>query len=198
MKFIFWFIVILLVATFSFYFVFNHYHENPPANNSINYCLKYLNASSTDWQILILSTYQDTDVSGDSVWKEFSDLNEWSSWANPLVISAEWVKGNDWLAGNTFKQKLNLGFPLGEKEFEDTISDVKKKEKVVSTFDSQNIKSCHIWNFELMADKRTRITDTEIFYGRDIGVSKPFVAGTWQKMFEDSLDGLIQRAINNN
>jgi hypothetical protein len=92
-----------------------------------------------------------------------------------------------------FEQDLNLGFPLGTITAQEKIDAIVPGESLMWCKDENGVKSCHVWRFEALSNGRTRVTNVEVFHGAAMGLVKPLVASNWQKLFEASVEGLIQQ-----
>jgi hypothetical protein len=121
-------------------------------------------------------------------------LEDWPQWSIPLHVSTRWIGEPGWRVGATFEQVLNLGFPLGQTVSPEIVGEVVVPESVSWWKGAKGIKSCHVWEFTALAADRTQITNTEVFHGVTIGLLKPLAARNWQRMFEASVVGLIERA----
>jgi hypothetical protein len=197
MKFLFWAFVWFSLAVLGGYYLFNKYHDSPRTNEAVEFCSEKVGVSDpSDWKTLVVSAEQTTDIPIDLVWKEFSDLPTWSSWADPYVLSSSWMAGKSWEAGNIFRIKLNLGFPVGDREYVETVGMAVPKEKVAWWREEEENNSCQAWFFIKLNEKQTRIITAKVMHGKKVGYIKPLVVGNWQAMFEDNAKGLIERTNN--
>lgn len=158
----------------------------------MQYCMEQAEVRSLGWTSLVVYASDQTDRTQDDLWSIFTDLEEWPTWSKPLHESAKWVGTPGWNKGNTFEQKLNLGFPLGQTTSKETIMDVRNKEYVAWWKNENGIRSCHVWSFHKVDSATTIVSNVEIYDGVIVGLIKPFVATRWQYLFEESLYGLLR------
>lgn len=146
------------------------------------------------WATVIVASSQDVDIPQAILWETWSRLEDWRLWSKPLHSASRWIGTPGWAVGAKFEQDLNLGFPLGKTTSAETVGALVPGTSVMWWKDEKGIKSCHIWEFEPLNEGRTRITNVEVFHGTAMGLIKPLVAKNWQRLFEQSVGGLVRRA----
>jgi hypothetical protein len=162
--------------------------------DTIQYALQKIGLERPSWQTIVVSASKAVPLSRHSLWETWMKLEDWPNWSVPLHQSTRWIGEPGWSVGATFEQVLNLGFPLGQTVSLETVGGIVDAESVSWWKEAKGIRSCHVWEFTALADDRTRVTNTEVFHGVAIGLIKPLAAGNWQRLFEASLAGLIERA----
>lgn len=162
--------------------------------DTIGTALQKIGLEKPTWMTVIACASQEVDIPTATLWEIWSELENWPIWSKPLHVATRWSGEAGWAVGGTFEQDLNLGFPLGKITSAETVGAVVPGEGVMWWKDNNGIRSCHIWAFETSGDSRTSITNVEVFHGLAIGLVRPLVAANWQRMFEQSVAGLIQRA----
>ncbi len=162
--------------------------------NTIQYALHKIGVERPSWQTVLVSASKEVALPRQSLWDTWMKLEDWPHWSIPLHVSTRWIGEPGWRVGATFEQVLNLGFPLGQTVSPEIVGDVVDTESVSWWKEAKGIKSCHVWEFTALATDRTQITNTEVFHGVAIGLLKPLAARNWQRMFEASVVGLIERA----
>ncbi len=162
--------------------------------NTIQYALQKIAIERSSWQTIVVSASREVALPRQSLWELWMNLEEWPQWSTPLHVSTRWIGKPGWNVGATFEQVLNLGFPLGQTVSAETVGAVVDGESVSWWKDTKGIKSCHVWEFAALAPDETRVTNTEVFHGVSIGLLKPLAARNWQRLFEASVAGLVQRA----
>lgn len=161
---------------------------NPYTKNA----LQQMGIEQPSWQTLIASASKEVNLPRQVLWEAWTKLEDWPIWSKSLHVATHWVSEAGWRVGAKFEQDLNLGFPLGTTTSAETVGAIVPGESVQWWKDEKGIKSHHFWLFEDLSIGKTRITNTEIFHGTPMGLVKPLVAKNWQRMFEASVDGLIQ------
>jgi hypothetical protein len=156
--------------------------------------LQKIGLDKPTWKTIIAAASQEVDLPAALLWNEWTKLEDWASWSNPLHAGARWLGKAEWEVGAKFEQDLNLGFPLGKLTSIETVGMVVPGETIIWWKDYKGIRSCHIWTFEALDDRRTRITNVEVFHGLAMGLVKPLVVANWQRLFESSVSGLIRQA----
>ncbi|MFI5174373.1 MAG: hypothetical protein ACHQKY_05920 [Terriglobia bacterium] len=195
-------VVVMLLGAVVFgidlYFA-NHQMQSMAASDpNVRMALEKVGLTTPGWDTLIVSAEKEAAIPAPVLWAMWSRLEEWPAWSRPLHVSARWVNEAEWKTGAKFEQKLNLGFPVGEVVSLEEVGPVTKGRRAMWSKDENGIKSCHIWFFERLPDGRTRVGNTEVFQGKKIGLIRPLVARRWQRMFQASVEGLVQRAQNRN
>ncbi|MGB7620828.1 MAG: hypothetical protein WBN92_00605 [Terriglobia bacterium] len=195
-------VVIILLGAVVFgidlYFANHQMLSMAASDPNVRMALEKVGLTTPGWDTLIVSAEKEAAIPAPVLWATWSRLEEWPAWSRPLHVSARWVTEAEWKTGAKFEQKLNLGFPVGEVVSLEEIGPVTKGRRAMWSKDENGIKSCHIWFFERLPDGRTRVGNTEVFQGKKIGLIRPFVAKRWQRMFQASVEGLVQRAQNRN
>lgn len=162
--------------------------------DTITIALQKIGLDRPTWKTVIAAASREADMPAATLWEVWSKLEDWSVWSKPLHVAARWTGKAGWEVGAKFEQDLNLGFPLGKITSAETVGAVVPGESVMWWKDNNGIRSCHIWAFETSGDSRTSITNVEVFHGLAMGLVRPMVVANWQRMFEQSVAGLIQRA----
>ena len=162
--------------------------------NTIQYALQIIGVERPSWQTIVVSASKEVPLLRQSLWDTWMKLEDWPLWSVPLHLSTRWIGEPGWRVGATFEQVLNLGFPLGQTVSPETVGAVVDAERVSWWKEAKGIKSCHVWEFAALSSGRTQVTNTEVFHGVAIGLIKPLAARKWQRMFEASVAGLIERA----
>ncbi len=162
--------------------------------NTIQYALQKIVIERPSWQTIVVSASKEVALPRQLLWELWMNLEEWPQWSTPLHVSTRWIGKPGWNVGATFEQVLNLGFPLGQTVSAETVGAVVDGESVSWWKDTKGIKSCHVWEFAVLAPDETRVTNTEVFHGVSIGLLKPLATRNWQRLFEASVAGLVQRA----
>jgi len=162
--------------------------------NTIQYALQKIGLEQPSWQTVVVSASEEAGLPRQLLWETWMKLEQWPQWSTPLHVSTRWTGEPGWRVGATFEQVLDLGFPLGQTVSPETVGEVVEAESVSWWKDAKGIKSCHVWEFAALAPDRTRVTNTEVFHGVSIGLLKPLAARNWQRLFEASVTGLVQKA----
>lgn len=145
------------------------------------------------WKTVIISASRDVEVPVEKLWETWSCLESWPQWSS-LHASARWAGEPSWQVGARFEQALRLGFPFGRVTSVETVEQFFPGREVGWSKTSGGVKSCHVWSFTLLPNRRVRVTNIEVFHGTLIGVLKPLILFQWQKAFEKSLNGLVRHA----
>ena len=161
--------------------------------DTLTIALQKIGLDKPTWKTVIAAASQEIDIPAATLWEIWSQLEGWQVWSKPLHVAARWMGKAGWEVGAKFEQVLNLGFPLGKLTSIETVSALVPGKSAMWRKDDKGIQSCHIWDFEALGERRTRITNVEVFHGLSMGLVKPLVAANWQRMFEASVAGLIQR-----
>lgn len=161
--------------------------------NTIQYALQRIGVERPSWQTVVVSISREVALPRQLVWEAWIELEEWPQWSTPLHVSTRWISEPGWRVGAMFEQVLDLGFPLGQTVSPETVGAVVDAESVSWWKDAKGIKSCHVWEFAALSPNRTQITNTEVFHGVSIGLLKPLAARNWQRLFEASVAGLVER-----
>lgn len=156
--------------------------------------MQQLGIKRPSWQTLITSASQEVNLERQILWETWTKLEDWPKWSNPMHIATHWVSEPEWKVGTQFAQDLNLGFPLDTKTSVETVGAIDPGKSVSWWKEEGGIKYHYSWLFEDLPTGKTRVKITAIFHGKAIGYCKPLVANIWQKMFEATLTGLIQKA----
>lgn len=165
--------------------------------NEVWYALKKIGVEQPSWKTLIVTVSRETNITPDTLWRIWCNIEDWNVWSRPLHDSAYWTKGNVWSVGTTFTQILELGFPLGKTISLETVGEVNSKKYVSWWKDERGVASCHIWKFERLPNGNTMVSNTEVFHGFVIGLMKPLIGKNWEEKFLHSVDGLIQYSQTN-
>lgn len=147
------------------------------------------------WKTVIISASRDVEVPLEKLWETWSRLEEWPAWS-AMHASARWAGEPEWQVGARFEQAMKLGFPFGRITSVETVAQYSPEREVGWCKNSGPVKSCHIWSFSLLPNRRVRVTTIEVFHGTGVGLLKPLIIFRWQKLFEKSVNALIQLATN--
>jgi len=162
--------------------------------NTAEIALTSLGIPYPTWQTMILTASRDVSVPATDMWIAWSSLEDWPAW-NMRVVSARWLSETPWAQGSQFVEELDLGFPLGEQDWVETVIQVNPGVSAEWCRDANGIKSCHIWMFETLPDGSARVTNTEVLHGASVAALKPLVGARWQRQFDEAVDGLVARVI---
>jgi hypothetical protein len=160
---------------------------------TIQYALDRIGMERPSWQTLVISATRDVELPPGRLWATWADLESWPRWS-PLHEAARWTGTPGWVAGATFEQTLQLGFPVGRGVYAVTVR-AAEPGHLVSWWEAEgSVRSCHIWLFDALSPERTRVTDTEVFEGLATGLLKPVLRPRWQRLFERAIDGVARAA----
>ena len=148
-----------------------------------------------DWKTVIISATSDVEIPLEQLWETWSNLEQWPSWS-ALHTSAKWAGEPEWQVGACFEQGMKLGFPFGNSRTKETVAQSCPEREVGWCKNNGPIKSCHIWSFNLLPNRRVRVTTTEVLHGTLIGMLKPVILLQWQRKFEKSVTSLVKHASN--
>lgn len=174
--------------------VTNPHSKDITAVSSIRTALRIIGVEKPAWRTLIVSSTQDVKVSLEAVWAAWTRLEEWPAWNNGMIGKTRWITSEGWQTGAQFEQVVQFGFPYGTRVSRETVEEYAEMRKVRWCKTSGGIRSCHVWTFTYLPNGKTRITNTEVFHGTFIGLIKPLVAGRWERMFKNAVDGLVNQA----
>jgi uncharacterized membrane protein len=161
--------------------------------NLIKQALKSIGIDRPAWHTLVVTASRDVDLPADALWETWSNLEDWPAWST-LHTSARWSGEAAWQLGARFEQDLKLGFPLGRRKVVETVSELYPGRRVRWCKTDGRVKSCHIWSFSQLPNRKVRLTNTEVIHGLPLGLLKPILYWQWHKKFEKSLDGLVAQA----
>lgn len=150
-------------------------------------------ADQPTWKTVIISATRDVEVPLESLWETWSCLESWPTWSAQHA-SARWAGEPAWQVGARFEQALRLGFPFGRVTTVETVAQFHPEREVGWCKQTGAIKSCHVWSFAMLPNRRVRVTNIEVFHGTVIGLLKPLIFLQWQKAFEKTLNGLVRHA----
>ncbi len=145
------------------------------------------------WKTVIVSASRDVEVPIEKLWETWSRLEDWPTWS-AMHASARWAGEPSWQVGARFEQALKLGFPFGRITSVETVAQYSPEHEVGWCKKIGPVKSCHIWSFTLLPNRRVRVTSTEVFHGTLVGIFKPFIVLQWPRLFEKSINGLVHQA----
>ena len=146
-----------------------------------------------NWKTVTISATRDVEIPLEQVWETWSNLEDWPAWS-AMHTSAKWDGAPEWQVGPRFVQGMKLGFPFGHVRSTETVAQYYPEREVGWCKSTGPVKSCHIWSFNLLPNRRVRITTTEVFHGTMIGLLKPVIFLQWQRKFEKSVSSLIKQA----
>lgn len=160
----------------------------------IKIALRIIGILKPAWRTLIITSSQDVNLPLEDIWKTWSELENWPVWSKPLCRSTRWISKAGWEKGAEFEQVTNLGIPFGARRSKETVGEFEPMRRVRWCKTSGGVKSCHVWSFTLLPNRRVRVTNTEVFHGTTVGLVKPIVAGLWQRKFDAAVAGLVRQA----
>ena len=160
---------------------------------TVRYALDHIGIQQPSWQTLVLSATRDVDLPADRLWSTWADLGSWPRWS-ALHEAARWTGKPGWAPGATFEQTLQLGFPVGRSVNPVTVGAAEPGHLISWWEAGGSLRSCHVWVFDALSPRQTRVTDTEVFHGLATGLLKPLLRPRWQRLFEQSVEGLAGAA----
>jgi hypothetical protein len=152
-------------------------------------------SDKADWKTVIISATRDVEIPLEQLWETWSNLEEWPTWS-ALHASAKWAGNPEWQVGACFEQGVKLGFPFGTVRSTETVAQYYPEREVGWCKQTGPVVSCHIWSFNLLPNRRVRVTSTEVLHGTLIGLLKPVIFLQWQRKFEKSVTSLVKHAEN--
>lgn len=152
-------------------------------------------SDKADWKTVIISATRDVEIPLEQLWETWSNLEEWPTWS-ALHASAKWAGDPEWQVGACFEQGVKLGFPFGTVRSTETVAQYFPEREVGWCKKTGPVVSCHIWSFNLLPNRRVRVTSTEVLHGTLIGLLKPVIFLQWQRKFEKSVTSLVKHAEN--
>jgi len=173
--------------------VTNPHVKEITTTSPIKIALRIIGIVKPAWQTLIVSASQDVNLPVEDLWNNWTELEKWPVWSKPLYRSTRWISAGGWEKGAEFEQVTDLGIPFGPKRSRETVGDYEPMRRVRWCKTAGGVKSCHVWSFTLLPNRRVRVTNTEVFHGTMIGLLKPIVAWRWQRMFDAAVTGLVQQ-----
>ncbi len=187
-------VILLLMATFFSQSVFISVNgtNRSASDNSIKMAFEYIGEKGPNWKSLVISCTAETDIHRDTLWKAWTKVEDWSKWQGMLVTSAKWTKDSVWKAGSEFEQTLDLGFPVGSKSTMEIVGEVKTKSYAAWWKNAGGVKTYHIWTFDPLPNGRSRVTNTVVFHGPLVGLTKIFYSSNWSDKFRRAVEGLIE------
>jgi len=156
--------------------------------------LQPIGVAAPSWQTVVLFASRDTDLPPARLWATWEKLENWPSWASPLVVETHWLDAPGWRAGARFEQVLDLGLLLNRVRSTETIGFVDTGRMASWWKDEGGIKSSHVWSFEPLPGGGCRIVDFEVMHGILMGLARPLAEQNWQHRFDEAVDGLIVAA----
>lgn len=162
--------------------------------DTVSYALERIGVERPTWQTLVVSAAQEIELPAAQLWNTWTRLESWPEWSRPLHEATRWTGQPGWVAGATFEQILQLGFPVGRSVNPVTVGAVDPGRLVSWWHTEGSMRTCHVWSFAELSSSRTRVTDTEVFHGLSVGLLKPLLLGNWQRRFAASVAGLARAA----
>jgi len=186
-------VILSVVVSYGVLIVLIRPNPNKASEASIvRLALKNIGVEQPSWHTMAVSASRDVSIPADALWETWSRLEEWGTWST-RHSSARWIGESQWQVGASFEQTQWLGFPLGRRKSIETISEVNPGRKVRWCKSRGNLKSCHVWTFTLLPNRRVRIATTLVQHGTAAGLLKPILYWQWQRQFDKSLDSLIRK-----
>jgi hypothetical protein len=163
-------------------------------NPLVTAAMQPIGQAGPSWQTVVLFASRDTDLPPAKLWATWERLESWPQWSSPLVVETRWLDSPGWRAGARFEQVLDLGLLLSRVRSTETVGFVDPGRLASWWKDEGGIKSSHVWSFEPLPDGGCRIVDLEIMHGVLMGLARPLAEQSWQRRFDDAIDGLIVAA----
>jgi hypothetical protein len=154
--------------------------------------LRAMEVPEPGWEVMVLAGSREVNDTREKIWEKWSQLQKWSDWGSPLVFYTVWRSEPDWKAGSKFEIVYELGWPLERTQTVQKIDQAVAPDRASYVSTEGPYKSYQIWKFEFQAGGTTRITSVEVLYGQNVGYLRPFVQKKWQKLYDQSLDGLVR------
>jgi hypothetical protein len=189
------FLAFTLVAGYIAAIIFLNFKPNKSTEAMIaRRALRSLGADKEpSWKTVIISASLDVEVPIERLWETWTKLEEWPTWS-AMHASARWIGEPSWKVGARFEQALKFGLPFGRVTSVETVAQYSPEREVGWCKNHGPVKSCHIWSFAMLPNRKVRVTSTEVFHGTVIGLYKPVIILSWQKKFEKSVTALIKQA----
>ncbi|MBI4810435.1 MAG: hypothetical protein HY800_03150, partial [Ignavibacteriales bacterium] len=165
LKLLFWIIliaVIILGGLFLYSFIQPPAEgKTPDESKAIKIVLQNMKSAEPNWQTIVVVASREVNLQKSTVWNTWINMNDWKRWAPQLVVSAEWIGSPGWIAGASFEQVLNLGFPLFKTTSTETVSTVSPERSVCWEKNTGSLQTCHLWMFEDVPNGKTRVINVE-------------------------------------
>ena len=162
---------------------------------SLAFCLERIGQSSAGWDTLVVRGSAETARSAEDLWAVWANLEGWPGWS-PLHRAVTRQEAGELVAGATFRQELDLGFPAGTTSETVTLSVLEPSRRAAWEGNANGIRNCHLWTFTPRPDGGTDVDNTEVFAGLPAALLRPLVARRWNRAFQAAVDGLIGRTAN--
>jgi hypothetical protein len=187
-------VILLLISAFFSQPVFIKHAgtDKSASDEAIKQAFEYIGEKGPSWKSLVLSSSAESDIDKDTLWKYWSKLEEWNKWQGELVISSSWSGEPGWKISAQFEQELNFGFPIGRRKETEIVGDVKSGSQAAWWKNEGGIRTFHVWMFEKLPGGRSRVTNTVVFHGPVVGLTKIFYGSTWFEKIEKSVEGLLE------
>lgn len=197
-------IILLLISAFFSQPVFISHEgtDKTASDEAIKQAFEYIGEKGPSWKSLVLSSSAESDIDKDTLWKYWSKLEEWNKWQGELVVSANWSESSPlpasksetdkWKIGAQFEQELNLEFPVGREKEIEIVGDVKPGTQAAWWKNKGGIRTFHVWMFEKLSGGRSRVTNTVVFHGPVVGLTKIFYGSNWFEKIDRSVEGLLE------
>jgi hypothetical protein len=155
--------------------------------------LNRMGIDSPSWKSLIVVSSADAEADPERVWLTWADIDNWPS-MSPLINGTRWTSGDPWRPGSEFVADLNLGPRLWSGTAKKRVMSVDPGRSAEWGQSKGGLRTAHLWRFEPRKSGGVHITSVAVFHGSSIGVLKPFVAKTWQRLFQAQVEGLVDMA----
>ncbi len=155
--------------------------------------LQAMGVTQAGWQTVVVMSVRQTAAPREAVYAQWQKLEEWPTWAKPLVAETLWIDRPGWREGARFQQTLDLGIPFGRIRSVETVSAARPGALVAWRKDEGGHRSIHVWRFEDQPGGETRIINLEIFHGPGYGLLRAIIESDWQRRFDLAVEGLIDR-----
>lgn len=159
---------------------------------SLAFCLQRIGKSSAGWDTLVVRGSAQAAEPAEDLWAVWANVERWPDWS-PLHLSVTRGEPGGLVAGATFRQQIELGFPVGKTSEVATLSVLEPARRAAWVGNANGIRNCHLWSFTPLPAGGTRVDNIEVFSGLLVALLRPAVARRWNRLFQGAVDGLIRR-----
>jgi polyketide cyclase/dehydrase/lipid transport protein len=161
-------------------------------DSNLAYCLGRIGKSAAGWDTLVVRGSAEATEQAEDLWAVWADVERWPAWS-PLHRRVTRKEAGALAAGATFRQEIQLGFPVGTTSETVTLTVLEPARRAVWEGKANGIRNCHLWTFSPLPGGGTRIENIEVFAGLPVGLLRPVVTRRWNRAFQVAVDGLIRR-----
>jgi hypothetical protein len=165
----------------------------PEKDSSLAFCLGRIGKSAAGWNTLVVRGSADAAAPAGDLWAVWANLERWPDWS-PLHRAVTRGEPGELVAGGTFRQEIELGFPVGTTSEQVTLAVLEPGRRAAWEGDANGVRSCHLWRFSPLPGGGTRVENTEVFAGLAVALLRPVVTRRWNRAFQGAVDGLIRAA----